>query len=57
IVYTSLVLAAGFWVLIFSSYVPALNFGFLSGVAVLAALIGDIVILPALLVWFRPIRS
>ncbi|MBI4209544.1 MAG: MMPL family transporter [Deltaproteobacteria bacterium] len=56
IVYTSLVLAAGFWVLIFSSYVPALNFGFLSGVAVLGALIGDIIILPALLLLFRPIK-
>ena len=56
IVYTSLVLMVGFWVLIFSSYVPALNFGFLSGVAVLAALVGDIVILPALLMWTRPIR-
>lgn len=56
IVYTSLVLAAGFWVLIFSSYVPALNFGFLSGVAVLAALVGDIVILPAMLLWVKPIK-
>jgi predicted RND superfamily exporter protein len=56
IVYTSLVLMAGFWVLVFSSYIPALNFGFLSGIAVFVALIGDIVVLPALLFWLRPVR-
>ncbi|MBI4209113.1 MAG: MMPL family transporter [Deltaproteobacteria bacterium] len=54
IVYTSLVLAAGFWVLIFSSFVPAIHFGFLSGVGVLGALLGDVIILPALLMWLKP---
>jgi predicted RND superfamily exporter protein len=56
IVYTSLVLAAGFWVLIFSSYVPLANFGFLSGLAVMAALVGDLILLPALLMWWKPIQ-
>ncbi|MBI4209112.1 MAG: MMPL family transporter [Deltaproteobacteria bacterium] len=54
-VYTSLVLAGGFFILTLSTFVPAMNFGFLSGVAVLGALVGDVVILPALLLWLKPI--
>jgi predicted RND superfamily exporter protein len=56
IVYTSLVLTIGFWVLVFSSFVPAINFGLLSGIGVIAALVGDVIILPALLIWIKPIR-
>jgi predicted RND superfamily exporter protein len=56
IVYTSFVLAAGFWVLVFSSFVPAIHFGLLSGIGVIAALVGDIIILPALLMSSKPIR-
>ena len=56
VVYTSFVLAAGFLVLVFSSYVPLMNFGFLSGLGVMAALVGDVMVLPALLMWLKPIR-
>ncbi|MBI4208237.1 MAG: MMPL family transporter [Deltaproteobacteria bacterium] len=56
IVYTSFVLAAGFWVLVFSSFVPMVNFGLLSGIAVMAALVGDVIVLPALLMLIKPIR-
>jgi predicted RND superfamily exporter protein len=54
-VYTSLVLAVGFFILALSTFVPAMNFGFLSGIAVVGALVGDIVILPALLLWLKPL--
>jgi hypothetical protein len=50
IIITSLVLAAGFSVLAFSSFVPNIYFGVLSAVIILLALLADLVVLPALLV-------
>jgi predicted RND superfamily exporter protein len=46
---TSLVLFAGFAVLLLASFIPTADFGLLTGVAILAALVGDLVLTPALL--------
>ena len=49
-VITSLVAALGFLVLCFSDFVPLLHFGLLTAVTMVAALVGDLLVLPALLV-------
>jgi hypothetical protein len=54
IVVTSLVLVAGFWTLLFASFQPNIYFGLLSGLAILTALIADLMLLPALLHLVRP---
>ena len=47
LVFTSVVLALGFWIFCLSDFVGTFNFGLLTGVTVLVALIADLVILPA----------
>ncbi|MCZ6782102.1 MAG: MMPL family transporter [Proteobacteria bacterium] len=49
VVTTSFALAAGFFVLTLSSWASVASFGFLSGISILAALVADLVVLPALL--------
>jgi len=49
VVASSLVLAAAFWALTVSPVSSVASFGFLAGVAILAALAADLLILPALL--------
>jgi diguanylate cyclase (GGDEF)-like protein len=49
IVFTSLTVGLGFSVLLFSSFVPTIVFGFLMLVTVCAALVGDLFILAAIL--------
>ena len=44
---SSLILCIGFGVMIFSSFVPTVNFGFLSAFIMITAIIGDIFILPS----------
>jgi predicted RND superfamily exporter protein len=48
---TSIVVAAGFSVLCFSSFVPLFDFGLLSAATMLSALAGNLLLLPALLTW------
>ena len=54
IVYTSLVLLIGFGVLYTSAFPPNQNFAVLAGGMILSALVADLYLLPALLIWFRP---
>ncbi|MDY6934793.1 MAG: MMPL family transporter [Spirochaetota bacterium] len=54
IVITSLVLFLGFFILILGSLKPTHFFGVLTAFAMLLALIGDLVILPSLLIIFKP---
>ncbi len=54
IVFTSVILALGFGVLIFSNFVPTKHFGYLTTLIMFTALIGDLLILPALLITFKP---
>lgn len=46
---TGLVLSAGFSVLCFSSFLPTARFGLWSAIAILLAVLGDLVLLPAVL--------
>jgi len=49
---TSSVLLCGFSVLLLASFLPTCHFGLLTGVAIAAALLGDLVVLPGLLLLF-----
>jgi predicted RND superfamily exporter protein len=53
IIYTSVVLALGFVVLVFASFNPVIHFGILATIVILLALAFDLVVLPAVmgLVW------
>ena len=51
-VFTSLILSIGFLVFIFSVHNGLNNFGILSAVAIMAALLADLFMLPAMLVFF-----
>lgn len=61
VVYSTVTLAAGFWVGVFSSFVPTVQFGVLTGAAFLLGLISQFVLLPLSLILFqplgRPVRS
>lgn len=48
--YTSLVLSSGFFIYICSSMTNLVNFGLLTGLSILLALVADFILLPALLV-------
>ena len=52
IVLTSVVNCAGFGILFLSDFLPMSHFGLLSAVAMVAALVGDLVLLPNLLQLF-----
>lgn len=52
---TSLILACGFWVSLFASFQPNINFGMLCGAATMVALLTDLVALPAVIRAF-PLR-
>lgn len=54
IIITSMVLAAAFLMLMFASFTPNMHFGLVAAVVILMALFADLVLLPALLVVFRP---
>ncbi|HRF91447.1 MAG TPA: MMPL family transporter, partial [Desulfobacter postgatei] len=47
IILSSLILAMGFGVMVFSRFVPTMNFGALSAVIMILALLGDTLLLPA----------
>ncbi|OUS30139.1 hypothetical protein A9Q99_06575 [Gammaproteobacteria bacterium 45_16_T64] len=53
ITFTSIVLSLGFLVFLLSSHVALQNFGMLSAVAIMVALITDLLLLPALCVVFK----
>lgn len=55
ILITSLVLAAGFSVLVLSGFQPTRNLGVLIGLTMISALVADLIVLPALLLWARPV--
>lgn len=51
-IFTSVILSAGFLIFLPSIYVPFRNFGMLSAIAISSALIADLLFLPALLIAF-----
>lgn len=52
--YTSATIVIGFSVLTLSNFTPSIYFGILTGVAMLAALLGAMTLLPRLIVWIKP---
>ncbi len=55
IYYTALTITLGFSILAFSSFIPTMHFGLLTGFAMLAALFSNLTLLPALLILFKPL--
>ena len=53
--YTTLVITAGFMIMVFSNFVPTLYFGILTGIAMVTALIANLVMLPMLVSKFKPL--
>ena len=53
--YTSVTIIVGFSILALSNFTPSIYFGLLTGLAMFAALIGALVLLPYLLVTFKPL--
>lgn len=53
--YTSITIIAGFSILALSNFTPSIYFGLLTGVAMFAALIGALLLLPQLLIMFKPL--
>ena len=54
IFFTSVILLVGFGVLVFGNFRPTRMFGYLTGLTMVFALIGDLVLLPALLLKLKP---
>ena len=52
--YTSLIVVLGFAILVFSNFRPSIYFGLLTGTAMLAMLLGDLLLLPKLILIFKP---
>ena len=55
--YTSITIIFGFSILAFSNFRPSIYFGLLTGVAMLSALLGSLMLLPRLLLLFRPLSK
>jgi predicted RND superfamily exporter protein len=55
VVYSTVTLAAGFWVGVFSAFVPTVHFGILAGTAFILGLISQFVLLPLVLVLAKPL--
>jgi predicted RND superfamily exporter protein len=53
IYYTSITIMLGFSILAFSQFVPTIYFGLLTSLAMLTALLADMLLLPTLIVVFR----
>lgn len=54
IFYSSVILAAGFLAVAASNFMPSLQFGLLSGFAIVMALFANLLLLPVLLLLFKP---
>ncbi len=53
--YTSCTIVFGFAILVLSNFKPSIYFGLLTGVAMLAALMGALLLLPKLIILFKPL--
>jgi len=55
VVFSTLILAVGFWVGTLSSFLPSVHFAFLTGMTLLVGLVCELVLLPLCLILFRPL--
>ncbi len=53
--YTSIIITAGFSILVLSSFIPTIYFGILTGSAMLFAMIANLTLLPLLLIRVKPL--
>lgn len=53
--YTTLVITAGFLIMVFSNFVPTMYFGILTAIAMGTALLANLIMLPMLLSRFKPL--
>jgi hypothetical protein len=54
--YTALTIMLGFSILMASNFVPTVYFGMLTAASMLAALVADLIVLPALIMMFKPLH-
>lgn len=54
--YTSIIIVFGFGIMVLSQFIPTIYFGLLTGVAMFAALMGALLLLPKLLLITKPIK-
>jgi uncharacterized protein len=54
IFYSSVILAAGFLSVVASNFMPSIQFGLLSGFAIVMAMLANLILLPVLLLLFKP---
>ena len=52
--YTTLVIAAGFLIMVLSNFVPTMYFGMLTALAMVTALLANLIMLPMLINRFKP---
>ncbi len=57
IYYTSVTITLGFSILVLSNFIPSINFGLLTGFAMVIALIANLTLLPLLIVRFKPLGT
>lgn len=55
IYYTSITVTVGFSILTLSNFIPTIYFGFLTGIAMVVALLNNLTLLPLLIVVFKPL--
>jgi predicted RND superfamily exporter protein len=55
IYYTSITVTVGFSILTLSNFIPTIYFGLLTGLAMILALLGNLILLPLLVVMFKPL--
>lgn len=55
--YTSVIIIFGFSIMALSQFIPTIYFGLLTGLAMLVALLGSLVLLPQLILMVRPFRA
>jgi predicted RND superfamily exporter protein len=52
--YTSVAIIFGFAILSLSNFIPTINFGLMTGIAMFVALAGNLILLPAMVLIIRP---
>lgn len=57
IYYTSITITIGFSILTLSVFIPTINFGLLTGLAMILALMGNLFLLPQLILLFKPLGT
>jgi predicted RND superfamily exporter protein len=53
--YTSIIITSGFSILVLSNFIPTIYFGFLTGFAMIFAMVANLTLLPLLMVWLKPL--